>query len=86
MIKKIKKASKYYMKKDTLLNEIATLTSREEARYYEKQLHPENAMYKYGYSTYIALLEEVKHQILNGCRSRTSKETVLANARIKVLT
>lgn len=86
MIKRIKNASKYYMDKDILLNEIATLTSQEEANYYKKHLHPKNAMHKYGNSTYIALLEEVKHQILIGCRSRTSKETVLANARIKVLT
>ena len=71
---------------DRLLTEIAQITNLEEADYYAKNLKPKNAMYKYDNSTYLMLLEEVKKQILNGCRDRTSKETVLANARIKVLT
>lgn len=68
------------------LVEIEMLVGKAETDYYAKQLHPKNAMYHYGSSTYLALLVEVKHQIVNGCRERTSKETVLANARIKVLT
>lgn len=71
---------------DKTLVEIEMLVGKAEADYYAKQLHPMNAKYQYGSSTYLALLVEVKNQIVNGCRSRTSKETVLANARIKVLT
>ena len=70
---------------DRLLTDIAKMTNREEADYYAKNLNPKNAMYRYDNSTYLMLLEEVKKQIFNGCRDRTSKETVLANARIKVL-
>ena len=71
---------------DKALVEIEMLVGKAETDYYAKALHPKNAMYHYGSVTYLALLEEVKRQILNGCRERTSKETVLANARIKVLT
>lgn len=71
---------------DKTLVEIEMLVGKAETDYYAKNLHPKNAFYQYGSSTYLELLVEVKHQIVNGCRSRTSKETVLANARIKVLT
>lgn len=73
-------------KEERLIAEIASKTNIDEAAYYAKNLRPKNAKYKYGFSTYLLLLEEVNRQILNGCRDRTSKETVLANARIKVLT